>query len=81
MLRDSLSPGKKTNNGAGPRKKGEEKEANSDSLEKASPTDIHADEKVIVNEQRDDKIVNTPSQTAANTSEGSSYDDEIIDRN
>lgn len=44
-----------------------------------SPTDSRADEKVIVNEQRANKTVNTPSQTGSYTSESNSYDDEIID--
>lgn len=55
------------------------REGGDDSLINSSPTDIHSDEKVVVNEQRGSKIVNGPSQTAANTSEGNSYDDEIID--
>ncbi len=36
------------------------------SLTESSPTDSRADEKVIVNEQREDQIVNAPSQTAFN---------------
>lgn len=55
------------------------REGGDDSLVNSSPTDSRSDEKVVVNEQRSDKIVNGPSQTAANTSEGSSYDDEILD--
>ena len=55
------------------------KESGDDSLVDSSPTDRRSDEKVVVNEQRADKVVNGPSQTAANTSEGNSYDDEIID--
>jgi hypothetical protein len=51
-----------------------------DSIAESSPGDSRSDEKVIVNEQRGDKTVNTPSQTAVNTSEGNSYDDEIIDQ-
>ena len=50
-----------------------------DSLENSSPDDSHADEKVIVNEQRANKTVNAPSQTAVNTNEGSSSDEEILD--
>jgi hypothetical protein len=50
-----------------------------DSLAEASPTDPRDDEKVIVNEQREHKTVNTPSQTAANTSEGISNDEDTID--
>ena len=54
------------------------REGGDDSLVNSSPTDSRSDEKVVVNEQKGDKIVNGPSQTAANTSEGSSYDDEIL---
>jgi hypothetical protein len=56
------------------------REGGDDALAESSPTDDRSDEKVIVNEQRGSKTVNTPSQTAANTSEGSSYDDEILDQ-
>ena len=49
-----------------------------DSAEEVSPDDNRADEKVIVNEQRANKTVNAASQTAANTSEGSSSDEEIL---
>lgn len=67
-----------------PKTKQEESNANGresgdDSLVNSSPTDSRSDEKVVVNEQRSDKIVNGPSQTAANTSEGNSYDDEIVE--
>jgi len=55
------------------------REGGDDSLANSSPTDSRSDEKVVVNEQRANKTVNAPSQTAAHTSEGSSYDDEIID--
>lgn len=50
-----------------------------DSAEHISPTDDNADEKVIVNEQREHKTVNEPSQTAVNTSEGITNDDDTID--
>lgn len=56
------------------------REGGDDALAESSPADIRSDEKVIVNEQRGNKTVNAPSQTAANTSEGSSFDDEIIDQ-
>ena len=56
------------------------REGGDDALAESSPADARSDEKVIVNEQRGNKTVNAPSQTAANTSEGSSYDDEIIDQ-
>ena len=55
------------------------REGGDDSLLNSSPTDSRSDEKVVVNEQRSDKIVNGPSQTAVNTSEGSSNDDEILE--
>lgn len=56
------------------------KEGGDDALTQSSPSDPDSDEKVIVNEQRANKTVNAPSQTAANTSEANSYDDEIVDR-
>ena len=54
------------------------REGGDDSLVNSSPTDSRSDEKVVVNEQRGDKIVNEPSQTAVNTSEGNSNDEEIF---
>lgn len=56
-----------------------EREGSDNSLADSSPTDSRSDEKVVVNEQRANKTVNAPSQTAAITSEGSSNDDEILD--
>ena len=55
------------------------REGGDDALAESSPTDNRSDEKVIVNEQRENKIVNAPSQTAVNASEGSSFDEDIID--
>jgi hypothetical protein len=55
------------------------REGGDDSLAESSPTDSRSDEKVVVNEQRENKTVNIPSQTAANTSEGNSNDEEIMD--
>ena len=55
------------------------REGGEDSAEHMSPTDDNADEKVIVNEQREHKTVNAPSQTAVNTSEGVSSDEDTID--
>ncbi len=55
------------------------REGGDDSLAESSPTDSRSDEKVIVNEQRENKIVNAPSQTAVNTSEGNSFDEDIIE--
>lgn len=45
------------------------REGGDDSLAEASPYDYRDDEKVIVNEQRDNKMANQPSQNAANSSE------------
>jgi len=55
------------------------REGGEDSAERISPTDDNADEKVIVNEQREHKTVNEPSQTAAYTSEEISNDEDTID--
>lgn len=55
------------------------REGEDESLTESSPTDSRSDEKVIVNEQRANKTVNAPSQTAANTSEGFGNDEEILD--
>jgi len=55
-----------------------QREGGDDSLTDSSPTDNRSDEKVIVNEQRENKIVNAPSQTAVNTSEGNSNDEESL---
>ena len=46
------------------------REGRDESLEESSPTDSRSDEKVIVNEQRGNKTVNAPSQTAPNVTEG-----------
>ena len=54
------------------------REGGDDSLAESSPDDSRADEKVIVNEQRENRTVNAPSQTAAYTSEDVSNDDDII---
>jgi hypothetical protein len=53
-------------------------EGGEDSIENLSPTDSRADEKVIVNEQRESKAVNIPSQTAVNLSEQTGNDEEVI---
>lgn len=63
-----------------PKLKGDNgREGGDDALENSSPTDSRSDEKVVVNEQRSEKTVNAPSQTAVNTSEGSSNDEELLD--
>lgn len=56
-----------------------EREGGDDALENSSPADYNSDEKVIVNEQRANKTVNAPSQTAAHPSEAEASDDEIIE--
>ena len=56
------------------------REGGEDSAEDMSPTDNNADEKVIVNEQREHKTVNGPSQTAVNASEGITNDEDTIDK-
>jgi|GEM_PF-6598194 len=55
------------------------REGGDDALEESSPADVNSDEKVIVNEQRANKTVNTPSQTAAHPSEAEGMDEEILD--
>jgi hypothetical protein len=55
------------------------REGGDDALAESSPTDSRSDEKVIVNEQRANKTVNAPSQTASNTSEANGNDEEILD--
>jgi hypothetical protein len=55
-----------------------EREGGDDALESSSPADYNSDEKVIVNEQRANKTVNTPSQTAAHTSEAEGTDEDVI---
>jgi hypothetical protein len=54
------------------------REGGDDALAESSPTDSRSDEKVIVNEQRGNKTVNAPSQSAAHTSEAEGSDEEII---
>ena len=82
MNKESRPPGpkdRKKEQDSGSRVESTPREGGDDSLAQSSPTDRRSDEKVIVNEQRENKIVNAPSQTRANTSEGNSYDEEIID--
>lgn len=45
------------------------REGGDDALAETNPSDSRLDEKVIVNEQRENKIVNTPSQTEMNAGE------------
>ena len=53
------------------------REGGDDALAESSPQDERSDEKVIVNEQRGNKITNGASQTEANPSEMSGSEDEI----
>ncbi|HVG40505.1 MAG TPA: hypothetical protein VM888_02745 [Chitinophagaceae bacterium] len=54
------------------------REGGDDALAETASTDSRADEKVIVNEQREHKAVNSPSQTAANTSEETGSEEDIV---
>lgn len=45
------------------------REGGDDALAETNPSDSRLDEKVIVNEQRENKIVNSPSQTEVHPSE------------
>ena len=53
------------------------REGGDDALAETNPSDSRLDEKVIVNEQSEQKIVNSPSQTDAHPSEGENRVDEI----
>jgi len=55
------------------------REGGDDALGETISTDSNADESVIVNEQREHKTVNGTSQTAVNSSEGTSTDNDIVD--
>lgn len=52
------------------------REGGDDALSETNPSDSRLDEKVIVNEQRENKVVNTPSQTDVHTSESENTVDE-----
>jgi len=53
------------------------REGGDDALSETNPSDSRLDEKVIVNEQSENKIVNSPSQTDAHPSETGNSVDEI----
>ena len=53
------------------------REGGDDALAETNPSDARLDERVIVNEQSEQKIVNSPSQTEAHPSEGENSVDEI----
>lgn len=52
------------------------REGGDDALAETNPSDSRLDEKVIVNEQKENKIVNSPSQTDVHTSETGNTVDE-----
>jgi hypothetical protein len=53
------------------------REGGDDALAETNPTDSRLDEKVIVNTQSENKIVNAPSQTDAHPTEGVNRVDEL----
>lgn len=53
------------------------REGGDDALAETNPSDSRLDEKVIVNTQSENKIVNAPSQTEAHPSEGVNRVDEL----
>lgn len=53
------------------------REGGDDALSETNPSDSRLDEKVIVNEQSEQKIVNAPSQTGPHPEEGGGTVDEI----
>lgn len=54
------------------------REGGDDALAETNAEDYRADEKVIVNSQRENKTVNTPSQTAPHTSELEGSDEDVF---
>ena len=53
------------------------REGGDDSLAETNPADSRLDEKVIVNTQSENKIVNAPSQSDAHVTEGENRVDEL----
>ena len=53
------------------------REGGDDALAERNPSDSRMDEKVIVNEQSSQKIVNAPSQTDAHAAESENSVDEV----
>lgn len=53
------------------------REGGDDALAETNPSDSRLDEKVVVNTQSEQKIVNAPSQTEAHPSEGGNSVDEL----
>ncbi len=71
-------PGNKDQGYQNPADETRRREGGDDALAESSPTDTRSDEKVIVNTQREDKIVNTPSQSVAHPSELEGSDEEVL---
>lgn len=53
------------------------REGGDDALAETNPSDSRLDEKVVVNTQGENKIVNTPSQSGPHLSEGENRVDEL----
>lgn len=53
------------------------REGGDDALAETNPSDSRLDEKVVVNTQRENKIVNSPSQTGPHPGEGENSVDEL----
>lgn len=53
------------------------REGGDDAIAERNPSDSRMDEKVIVNEQSSQKIVNAPSQTDVHTTEAENTIDEV----
>lgn len=53
------------------------REGGDDALAETNPADSRLDEKVIVNTQGENKIVNSPSQSGAHVTEGENRVDEL----
>lgn len=53
------------------------RDAGDDALAEPNPHDSRMDEKVVVNEQAENKVVNAPSQSDAHPTEGVDRVDEI----
>lgn len=54
------------------------REGGEDSVAESSPYDSRDDEKVVVNKQRENKMVNIPSQSAVNINDETSSDEEVL---
>lgn len=72
---DPRNQAQRSNMGAPPSETPMGREGGDDALAEGNPTDPRADEKVIVNEQESNRILNRPSQTEL----GRSSDDVVND--